>query len=156
MGGWIKLEKDLYTDPRLRRAARILCERDLASGQPKRPFTRYLSELLGAVSILWITADTHVDEEDVLELGPSDIDELTGIEGFCELLPAEWLVVLDPKRVKLPKFHMHNGTDAKEAALNQRRQERYRNALALRQRHAVVTVEHDKSVTRPRPRPRNQ
>lgn len=124
--GWIKLEKDLYTDPRLRRMATLLGERAAAPD----PHARLLATCVGAVCILWMFADTHVDENDILSLGPAEIDELTGIERVCELLPPDWLHVLDKDRVKLPGFHTHNGTKAKKTAVDTKRQQRHRKRRA--------------------------
>jgi hypothetical protein len=127
VAGWIKLEKDLYTDPRLRRMATRLAEMDLAAGRTPQPYSRLLTTCVGAVSILWITADTHVQQDDLLALGPAEIEQLTGVEGICEILPDEWLVVLDPHTVKLPGFHTHNGTEAKNRAQTKARVERHRS-----------------------------
>jgi hypothetical protein len=74
-----------------------------------------------------MTADSHVDEHDVLAVRPADIDELTGIEGICQILPADWLQVLSENSVKLPGFHTHNGTTAKNKANGAERQRRYRS-----------------------------
>lgn len=131
MAGWIKVEKDLLNDPRLLVMARRLAEIDRRDWSPRR----LLATCVGAVCILWITADTHVDQDDVLALGPADIDELTGVEGFCDLMPTEWLEVLDPTHVKLPGFHAHNGTSAKMRAQNSARQQVHRNTRALRKRN---------------------
>ena len=129
MSGWIKLEKDLYTDPRIRRMASALRARDAANGGAHGSHLRYVTTCVGAVSILWITADTHVQEDDLLALGPAEIDELTGIERICELLPEEWLQVINSNSVKLPGFHEHNGTMAKQRALDAKRQQRHRSTL---------------------------
>lgn len=134
MAGWIKIEKDLYTDPRIRRLARRIREiPEYANLPPESLFPM----AFGAVSILWITADTHVGEDDVLSMGPHDIDDLVGITGFCELLPSDWLVVLDSNSVKLPAFHAHNGTSARKRAVNNARVARWREAKALRQRNRL-------------------
>jgi hypothetical protein len=116
MNGWIKFEKALSTDPRLLSMARRLGERDEAQGLPKQPFRRLWITCAGAVGILWMTADGHIDQDDTLALGAHEIDELTGIDGFCELMPREWLQVLDANRVKLPNFQAHNGTTSRSNA----------------------------------------
>jgi hypothetical protein len=126
---WIKLEKDLYTDPRVRRMATELRARDGAAGVRLGDPLRYVTTCVGALAILWITADTHVQEDDTLALGPAEIDQLTGIDRFCELLPGEWLQVIDAHRVKLPGFHRHNGTTAKRRAQGAKRQVQHRLRL---------------------------
>jgi hypothetical protein len=134
-GPWIKLEKALYDDPRIWAMARQLAERDKAAGYAPQPHLRLVITCVGAVGKLWKTADEQVDEADILPFGPADIDELTGIEGFYQLLPAEWLQVIDAHSVKLPGYHTHNGTEAKKRASSAARQERYRTTHALPKRH---------------------
>lgn len=125
-GGWIKFEEALLTDPRVTRLARKLAERDRVQCNGEVP-RRYLAQALGAVGILWITGNRHVDEHDVLRLGPADIDGLTGTQGICELLPDDWLKVIDADNVKLPGFHAHNGTVARQKAVDAKRQQRHRS-----------------------------
>jgi len=127
---WIKVERSLARDPRIVAMARALQAREQAAGAPETPFARLCITCVGAVCILWITADAYVGQDDVLRYGPADIDELTGIESFCELMPPEWLVVLDAKSVKLPNFHTHNGALEKKRAQQRKRQQRHRNAHA--------------------------
>lgn len=136
MRGWIKLQKKLKDDPLLWRMARALGERE---GNPPVPFQRLLATCVGAVCILWITGDSHIDEQDIMALGPADIDQLTGIEGVCELLPTEWLQVIDPHHVKLPGFHTHNGTKAIKNAQAQERMQRHRSTKSERVRNKSVT-----------------
>ena len=132
MSGWIKLEKDLFTDPRVTVMAHKLRDRALAAGngagaQVASPDVAvYRTLVIGAVSILWMTCEAHIDEDDVVLLGAHHIDQLVGLQGFCELMPADWLQVLDEQRVKLPGFHRHNGTEAKKTALAAKRQRLHR------------------------------
>jgi hypothetical protein len=128
---WIKVEKSLRDDPRIMRMVAGLMDREKAAGLPERSFNNLCATCVGAVIILWITADTHVDEKDVLAIGPAQIDQITGIQGFCELVPDEWLVVLDAHRVKLPGYQRHNGILAKKRAVDQRRQRLYRHAKSV-------------------------
>jgi hypothetical protein len=121
VSGWIKFEKDLLTDPRTLRIAGILKRRDCnASPLPG------VTVVLGGLAQLWMIADTHIRNDDVLPLGVDEINEVIGVQGFCELLPTDWLQVIDPHHVKLPEYHAHNGTIAKERALNAKRVERHR------------------------------
>jgi hypothetical protein len=141
MSGWIKLEKDRRDDPRVIRMARELRH----AGVTHERFTSamHVTLVLGCLDVLWCYADTHVRDDDTLDLGADEIDELVGLQGFCNLVPSDWLEVLDANRVKLPDFHAHNGTESKKKALNQKRQERKRNADALQ----VVTQTSRTSVT---------
>jgi hypothetical protein len=130
MSGWIKLEKDLLTDPRLMRRALWLAQsiemsvtQDAEEGWKEcngRPLPA-VTLVLGALAHLWMIADTHIGEDDILPLGTDEIDEILGLPGFTELLPQDWLQVVDSDHVKLPGYHAHNGTEAKERALNRKR-----------------------------------
>ncbi len=155
VSGWIKLEKDLLTDPRFVAAAMELEERyGLAhKNVPERNVTTLPAAtlLLGALARIWIIADTHIGEDDILALSAHQIDKLIGIKGLCEILPDDWLQVLDGDRVKLPNYHAHNGSTAKERSGNALRQQRFRDKhkpSAVTQRNAVTLP--DKTKTRPR------
>jgi len=142
MSGWIKVEKDLANDPRVLRMASRLRHADVTLGSRSRLV------VVGALVTLWWYADTHIREDDTLPIGVDQINELVGIDGFCDLMPSEWFQVLDSDSVKLIDYTAHNGTTAKKRAMNQKRQERCRNANAdvtpmSRSRHVG-------SVTRPR------
>jgi hypothetical protein len=129
LSGWIKLEKDLRDDPRVIRMAREL--RNAGVTHERFTTSMHVTLVLGCLEVLWCYADTHIRQDDTLDLGVDEIDELVGLRGFCKIMPPDWLEVIDANRVKLPDFHSHNGTEAKKKALNQKRQERHRNGVAL-------------------------
>lgn len=141
MSGWIKLEKDRREDPRVLRMAREL--RNAGVTHERFTHNAHVTVILGCLDVLWCYADSHLREGDTLDLGVDQIDELVGLQGFCDLMPPDWLEVVDAQRVKLPDFHAHNGTEAKKKAQSQKRQERKRNADALQE----VTQTSRKSVT---------
>jgi len=145
MSGWIKLEKDRRDDPRVLRMAREL--RNAHVTHERFMSNALVTLVLGCLDVLWCYADTHVREDDTLDLGFDEIDELVGLQGFANLMPTDWLEIVDAQRVKLPDFHAHNGTESKKKALNQKRQERKRNADALQE----VTQASRTSVTRALP-----
>ncbi len=120
IGGWIKFEKTVLTDPRFMR----MCKAHVT--QVRISHTLAATQLVGALMVLWCYADTHIREDDTLDLGADEIDELVGIEGFIALMPTDWLEILDTHRVKLPGFQEHNGTKAKKRALTQKRVARHR------------------------------
>lgn len=145
MSGWIKWEKDIETDPRFVRIVRKL----KSVTQPSRG--RHASALqegavvtlaMGALLRFWSYADTHIRSDDTLDLGPADIDDLVGIQGFASALPEDWMRPLDDAHVELPGYQTHNGVEAKKRDLAQKRQERKRS----RDSHAPVTQESDASV----------
>lgn len=127
-GGWIKLGKDLITDPRVHRMARNLCNARALQGGNAQPL-QAITLVLGGLAHLWILADAHVSENDTLQMGPDEINERIGIEQFCSFMPREWLQVIDANNVKLSNYQTHNGPVAKFAALNRKR------VAAHRKRH---------------------
>lgn len=146
MSGWIKLEKDLLTDPRVIRIGAKLCNGTALRG---------VTVVLGGLAHLWMIADTHVAQDDVIPLGADDINDVIGIEGFCQLLPSDWLQIIDSDHVKLPGFHTHNGTVAKERAQTARRVQRHRdtsNGHALPQRNgrALPDLDQDQDLNQDR------
>lgn len=125
MSGYIRLAKDLLTDPRFKRLKRAYASNALRNGDALSDET-VTSRMLGALAVLWIYADTHIREDDTLGLCAEEIDELVGIAGFCQILPSHWLKVLGPDSVELPDFLQHNGTDSRNRFLAAKRQSRFR------------------------------
>lgn len=125
MSGWIKWEKDLESDPRVLRMAREL--KRTCNAMPFHPVTLVCGGLLR----MWAYADSHIRDDDTLDLGCSELDEIIGIENFCSLLPEDWLREINEKTVELPNFQEHNGVEAKKRALTQKRVQRHRNASGV-------------------------
>lgn len=120
MSGWIKWEKDLESDPRVLRMAREL--KRSCNALAFSPVTL----VCGGLVKLWSYADTHIRDDDTLDLGSTELDELIGIPGFCDLMPTDWLRKIDENTVELPGFLDHNGVEAKKKALTQKRVENHR------------------------------
>ena len=78
---------------------------------------------------LWMHADSFARDDDTLDITVDEIDQLTGIDGFANSLPADWLQVINEHTVKLPGFHDHNGTDAKRRALTAKRVAHHRDKV---------------------------
>lgn len=136
MSGWIKFEKDLADDPRVKRMARDLRNSEVTHGrfvsETHAPKAReYIAKILGGLAQLWFYADKHIRDDNTIPLGIDDINEVVGIHGFAQIIPEHWLHVLDTETVELPDFLEHNGPEAKKAALNARRQERHRDRVTL-------------------------
>ena len=135
MSGWIKLEKDLRDDPRFLRMVRAYCNAHVTH---ERISERHCATLLlGCLAQLWMYADSHIREDDTLDLGADEVDELIGVQGFAALMPSDWLEVVDPHRVKLQDFHAHNGTDAKKKALTAKRVANHRIRNVTQERNDV-------------------
>ncbi len=157
MSGWIKIEKDLITEPRFRRMVKALAERGNADVTHMRVSSSHaVTQVLGGLAMLWIYADTHIREDDTLDVGADEIDELVGITGFAQVMPEDWLQVLDANRVKLPGFQEHNGTEAKKKALTQKRVARHRIRTVTQERftndgksNAVALPDQTKTRLRP-------
>jgi hypothetical protein len=115
VGGWIKLEKDLRDDVRVRRMAAKLVRDGNATA------LQGVTLVLGGLYQLWSHADSFAREDDTLDITVNEIDELTCVQGFAQALPADWLEVLDENTVKLPGFQAHNGSEAKRRALTAKR-----------------------------------
>lgn len=171
MSGWIKLEKDLLTDPRLVAASMALearFELSEATSEVRGSSGAVLMQgsnitalpsvtmVVGGLARLWMIADTHIGEDDVLALNVEQIDKLIGIDGFCEILPNDWLEILDGNRVKLPNYHSHNGSTARERSSNADRQARYRDRHKtgnVTKRNAVTLPDLEKTKTKTETRP---
>jgi hypothetical protein len=147
MSGWIKLEKGLREDRRFTRIVDALLmrsEQSVSSVTQMRFIERNaVTQVLGGLAQLWMFADSHIREDDTLDITLDEIDQLVGIEGFAELMPADWLEVLNENSVRLPDFQAHNGTDAKKKALTSKRVQRHR----IRNAVSDVTPEKRTGVT---------
>lgn len=126
MSGWIKWEKDLQTDPRTLRMSKEL--KRLGVTGACHPVT----VVCGALARLWAYADSHIRDDDTLDLGCTELDELLGVPSLCSVMPEDWLREIDESTVELPGFQEHNGVEAKKKALTQKRvathRQRKRNA----------------------------
>lgn len=136
MSGWIKFEKNLEDDPRVKTMARHLRNADVTQGRYASathafPVSDYIAKILGGLAKIWFYADKHIRDDNTIPLGIDDINDVIGIEGFAQLLPKQWFVVLDAETVELPDFIAHNGPDAKKNALGAKRQAKHRERVAL-------------------------
>jgi hypothetical protein len=135
MSGWIKLEKGLREDRRFTRIVDALLARSSQSvtsvTQVRFMEHNTVTQVLGGLAQLWMFADSHIREDDTLDITLDEIDQLVGIEGFAKLMPSDWLEVLDANSVRLPDFQAHNGTDAKKRAVTAKRVKRHRIRTAV-------------------------
>jgi hypothetical protein len=159
-GGWIKVEKDLREDLRVKRMARLLGERHpaLCNAGAFQDSVILITIVVGALNQLWMHADTFARDDDTLDITCDEIDELAGIQGFAQILPRDWLQIVDSECVELPGFQEHNGSEAKRKAQTAKRVSKHR---ATHGKRSSVTetdqpVTHQRYQTRPdqtRPRP---
>jgi hypothetical protein len=167
---WIKFDKDLINDPRIIRASRELAETYTLSieGIKSKEFStgtdlsaRETSDLMrnavtGALVTLWVYADTHIRDGDILPLSLAEIDHMVGIDCFCDILGPEWVKESDDgTHTVLPGYCEKNGllSRDKRRSDNAERQRRYRenrNAVS----NGVSNGVSNAPVTAPRPRPR--
>lgn len=128
MSGWIKIEKDLETDPRTTRMAKRLAA--IYGLQSRDGCNAYalpgVTLVVGALTRLWIYADSHIRSDNTIDAGAAELDELLGIPGFCSIMPEDWLVEQSPQCVELPGFLDHNGVEAIKKAQTQKRVENHR------------------------------
>lgn len=141
---WIKFDKELIDDPRILRAAERLADRGFvvavetfkcqygSAGDDleRRELLAFLrNAVTGALCALWVYADTHIRNGDVLPISVTAIDLMVGIDGFCELLGEDWIKPCDDgESVVLPGYCEKNGIAAKEKRRteNAERQRRFR------------------------------
>lgn len=150
LSGWIKVDKDLTETIRFRRVVRKL--RD--SSNALRDVTQYaeafaVTLVLGSLVRFWIYADSHIRDDDTLEITLDEINEVVGVDGFAQALPAEWLQVIDAEHVQLPNFHEHNGSSEKQRRDNARRQAEYRHRHHSRNVTRDVTPSNASNDARP-------
>ena len=137
-GGWIKLEKSLKEDPRIADMAFALrnayvTHQRINADDPYFGQAFFITTVLGCLSRLWFYADTYIRKDDTISpLAIDGIDQIVGVQGFSQVLPEDWLQVIDAKTIKLPGFQTHNGTVAKKKALTAKRVSHHRERVALK------------------------
>lgn len=154
MSGWIKVEKDLESDPRVLRMAKRISVTDVT--HERISMANAVTQVVGALARLWIFADTHARDDNTLDMGSAELDEWLGVPDFCASMPEDWVRVVDEHTVELPGFQEHNGVDAKKRALVQKRVQRHRvTHRESVQRTGVTSAlpDQDQTKTKKRPRP---
>jgi len=113
-GDWIKMRRDLPSDPAVIRISRAL--------------GLHIDAVVGKLHRLWSWADAHTIDGTAEGLDLAWVDETAGAAGFgaC-LLTTGWLEET-PSGVRFANFDRHNGQSAKVRALAQTRMKRIRCA----------------------------
>lgn len=145
MSGWIKFEKELQTDPRVLRIAKEVSRRfrffgaDCDDLDPCNALSLPAVTLVcGALARLWCYADSHIRDDDTLDLSPEELDDLLGVPGFCALMPSDWLSDMGDGRVELPGFTGKNGVEAKKRALTAKRVNEHRKRKSVTESNAAA------------------
>lgn len=149
MSGWIKVGKDLSDTIRFRRVVRSVMNSNALRGVTDVRECLAVTVVLGALIRLWVYADTHISDDDVLDITLDEINDLVGVEGFAQALPADWLKVIDADHVQLPDFLSHNGSSEKHRRDNARRQADYRHRHPQRNVTRDVTESNARNDARP-------
>ena len=119
--GYTIVWKDLLTKPEFKRLAKRV------SQQATEPLSDADAEsrALGYLTKLWLLADSHIADDDTLDMGPDEVDQFLGVAGLSQVLGPNWLEVLDADQVRLPNWLAHNGVEAKKRARTFARNQRY-------------------------------
>lgn len=118
--GYIVLWKHLLTNPEFRRLMRRV-----AGDLPPTALTESLA--LGYLTKLWMLADSHLRDDDTLDMSAHEVDQFLGVEDCAQVLGPNWLQVLDANHVRLPNYLAHNNSSARRRALTAARVEKYRD-----------------------------
>lgn len=111
-GDWIKMTVGLRTDPTVGKIARMTKLDRLA--------------VIGRLWALWAWADAHAICGHVRNASADDVDDLCKKKGFsAALVEVGWLEVVDAG-VNIPQHEKHNGESAKERAMKNARQAKWR------------------------------
>lgn len=141
---WIKFEKTLERDPRVRQMAEQLREQVMHHViSPVITSDFCVTLVLGGLARLWWYCDTYIrdGESDVIMTTVEIINEIVGVENFAQLLPQDWLQVVDPTHIKFPEFHRHNSKFAKAKSNHAAAQARYREKLKRKNNTRTITSE---------------
>jgi hypothetical protein len=149
VSGWIKINKGLPDTIKFRRVVRSLKTSNALRGVTDVSEAAYITLVFGAIVRLWVYADTHISDDDTLAVSIDEIDDIVGVQGFAQALPAEWLHVIDAQHVQLPDFLAHNGSSEKQRRANAKRQADYRHRHSQRNVTRYVTSDNTRNDARP-------
>ncbi len=79
----------------------------------------------------WGWADSNTVDGNLPNMTPADLDEVMGVQGFARaMMLAGWLVA-DERGLLIPNHDRHNGANAKQRALKNRRQATWRSKTGM-------------------------
>lgn len=147
MGGYIRIDKDLPDDYRVKALTGALLEHFSNALQEAlqlpescglkpalqahfRPLLR--NAIVGSLALLWRYSDTHIDSDNALHLTLQDLADEVGLSlEVLQKFPTKWLVVNHDGTVELPDFIQKNAIMAKDRRKEKNR-ERVRKHRAKR------------------------
>lgn len=149
MAGWIRLRKDLSSDPSVLLMANKLAASHVTNRDERdasRMHALHVTRIIGALASLWIYADEHIREDDTLSVTAEEFDASVGFE-FCALMPARWLVITDDNYLKLPKYREAQGCHETRDESGAERSRRYRERKRDAESRVTGNTSRDVSVT---------
>lgn len=115
-GDWIKMRADLHDDPAVFRLSSML------------KIDRF--SVVGRLHAFWSWADKHSVDGRVDGATPHLVDTIATLDGFADALMVVGWLSHDDRGIVIPNFERHNGKTAKERALKNQRQSRWRKVGA--------------------------
>jgi hypothetical protein len=115
-GDWIKMEKSLWSDPKVVRIMSA-CKAD------KCP-------VIGALFHFWSIADTHTTDGFLFGYTPQILDSEVAIPGFSEALASVSWLIINETGLQVPDFKEHMGKSAKRRAKDAKRKKGVREDSA--------------------------
>lgn len=115
-GDWIKMRKNLATDPRIVRISSALHADRLRT--------------LGAIFVAWCIFDEHSADGTLPGYTPDTLDGLVGLPGLSRAMESVGWLEVKPQELVAPRFEDHNGKSARRRALDSVRKDTVRNVSA--------------------------
>lgn len=115
-GDWIKMRADLVGHPKVFRLAAKLKQNEFYA--------------IGALFAFWSWADKHSVDGRIEGATAQFIDRVIKVKGLADgLVLVDWLVI-DDTGITIPRYADHNGNTAKDRAMRNQRQARWRDGVA--------------------------
>lgn len=147
---WIKISKTLPSDSRFTRmVSALMNERGIVRREATiAQYQSFVAQLMGAMTLLWIHADSHVREDNVLDLTMDEVNDLVGVPEFSKVCSSDWLLETDDGLVIIPEYTEKNPTAVKKAPMsNAERQRRFKERQRLKGASNVANVSNAGNVT---------
>ena len=114
---WIKVRKNLTTDPRVVRISSALGADRLRT--------------LGGLVSAWCLFDSHTEDGTLAGYTPEAFDEIIGLPGLARAMESVKWMTITPESLVAPRFDEHNGATAKRRAKENLRKMSARDADKL-------------------------